>query len=123
MIARRPQNLLSLSPVLRCPYRRCEYLASGLSGDLLTVSCRKCGGHWWAMRLEPGDVRAQLRRHFNEDDTVVEFLDALGAPATLAEPMYWQVCISKDEHYQFVSTAARRGMPDRTRDFFRSIRP
>lgn len=117
----RPPLILSLEPVLRCPNRRCGKIAYGISGDLITYSCKSCPAHWWATRLDAGDIRAQIRAAFDGNELFVELLDKLGAPERIETPMFWQLWISGHEQYQFTDKSKLSGILIRSHELIRKL--
>jgi hypothetical protein len=119
---RRPPLFLSLEPILRCPDRRCYKPAYHVSGDLLTLKCQHCGRvHWWATRLRAGVIRDQVRDDFDGDDRFVALLDYLEAPATIAEPMFWQIWLTGAEQHDMTNKRDQAGILERSLRFVRSI--
>ena len=117
----RPPLILSFEPVLTCPNRRCHRIAYGLSGDLITITCKHCGSHWWATRLDAGDIRAQIRAQFDGNELFVELLDRLAAPARIEAPMFWQLWLSGNEQYQFTDRKNTGGILARTHKLIRKL--
>jgi hypothetical protein len=117
----RPPLFLSLEPVLKCPNRRCERIAYGLSADLITVSCKSCGTHWWATRLEAGDIRSQIRAQFDGNELFVTLLDQVGAPERIDQPMFWQLWLSGNDQYQFTDRTRAGGILARSHALVRKL--
>jgi hypothetical protein len=117
----RPLLFLSLEPVLKCPNRRCERIANGLSADLITVSCKSCGTHWWATWLEAGDIRSQLRAQFDGNELFVQLLDSLGAPERIESPAFWQIWLSGNDQYQFTDRTKPGGILPRSHALIRRL--
>ena len=117
----RPPLFLSLEPVLRCPNRRCYKIPFGVASDLLTITCDHCQAHWWANRLEAGDVRSQIRAQFDGDELFVQLLDALEAPERIDTPMYWQLWISGHDQYSFTNRASPGGILVRSHELIRKL--
>lgn len=96
----RPPFIPSLEPYVRCPNRRCG-LRARATGDLLVLTCenKHCRAHWWATRLEAGDIRSQIRAAFDGNEHFVEVMDAFGLPERIDRPMYWQIWLSGGDKF------------------------
>jgi hypothetical protein len=118
-----PPLFLSLEPILRCPNRRCRLVARGLSVDLLAITClnKHCRTHWWATRLEAGDIRSQVRAQFDGNELFVELLDRLGAPERIDQPMYWQLWIDGSERHRFTDRTVSGNLLVRTHELIRKL--
>ncbi|HEY9227405.1 MAG TPA: hypothetical protein VIP11_12200 [Gemmatimonadaceae bacterium] len=92
-----------------------------MSADLITIKCVKCGAYWWAVRLDAGDVRAQLLDQFDGDRSVLAVLDAIDAPAVLDRPMYWQLWITGNDHYRFTNKHAAGNVLESSREMMRRL--
>jgi hypothetical protein len=103
---RTPPRLLSLEPLLRCPNRRCGEIVLNVNPEMGTSAVyrcerKKCRSHWWAKRLEPGDVRAQLLVDYEDPDIVDWQMRLWKLPDTIPRSMYWQVWLSGEEFHSF----------------------
>lgn len=123
ILPRRLGRIVTLSPVLRCPFPKCERIPVGVRGDLLTIACRHCGARWWATRLATGNVRAQLRAEFAGDDAIVRFLDLNSVPFTIPEPMFLQVMLTKHEQHHFLIEDRGHSLRQRSQLLFQAIAP
>jgi hypothetical protein len=133
MTRRRPPTIRSLEPSLRCPDRRCRRLVFSVDAEIgsLAVKCEapRCGAHWWATRLQAGDVRAQLLVDFEENEYLVDSLMTLfDLPQFIDRPLWWQVWLTGNEWAGF-SRSSRGGsrgrsvsLLNRIANWYRSVR-
>jgi hypothetical protein len=117
----RAPQYLSLEPALRCPNRRCQRHAGNIVSDLLTLSCAACGAIWWATRLRPGNVRAQLLEDFGDASFVDYLICMYELPESIDRPLYWQVWIRRDEEIAIANAMPSTSIRDRARIFFHQI--
>lgn len=121
-MANRPPQFLSLEPVLRCPNPRCGRAVNArLHVELLTITCKHCGAHWWATRLAAGDIRSQMRAAFDGNEVFVELLDTLGAPERVEQPVFWQLWLSGNEHYHLTNVSIPGGILQRSHELVRKL--
>lgn len=115
-------RFLSLEPVLRCPDRRCKKIVF-INPEVYLggLTCAKCGGHWWATRLQPGSVRQQLLNDYDGDEFLVAQLMALfELPETIETPMFWQVWLTGNQLYHY-NTDAGSGVRGRSKALLQSV--
>lgn len=114
--------VLSLEPIIRCPNPDCRRLPYS-NGDVLVITCayKYCRSHWWATRLEAGDIRSQILAQFDGNDLFVELLDILGAPERIDQPMYWQLWLSGGTHHAMVDARQPGGIIARSHELVRGI--
>jgi hypothetical protein len=118
-----PPRFLSLEPKPRCPNRRCERFVYELDPEqfLGALKCPKCGAHWWAFKLQAGDVRSQLLQDFEGDTVIVETMMTLyNVPAQISAPAFWQIWLSGNEFYRFVKDDST-GLRGRSLALFRRL--
>lgn len=97
-------RFLSLEPVLRCPDRRCHRMVFAKDPEIYLggLTCDRCGAHWWATRLQAGNVREQLLHDYEgEAFLVAQLMILFGLPETIEQPMFWQVWLSGNEWYRY----------------------
>ncbi|HEY7236533.1 MAG TPA: hypothetical protein VH539_20395 [Gemmatimonadaceae bacterium] len=117
----RAPQLLSLEPVLRCPNRRCLRRADEIDADVLTMRCRQCSAEWWATRLRPGNIRAQLLEDFGDESFVDYLIGMYELPESIDRPMYWQVWTRRDGQVAIANAMPATSIRDRARIFFHQL--
>jgi hypothetical protein len=112
----------SLSPVLRCPDRRCgKIVYTNPEAFLGGMVCARCKGHFWATRFEAGSVRQQLLAHFDgEEDVVATIMSLFDLPLMVEQPVYWHVWLTGAE-YQAYNRDAATGPWARSRALLRRL--
>jgi hypothetical protein len=107
--ALRPDLTLVLLPA--CPW--CGRLMFSIDADDFSgvLSCAKCDRHWWAMRLEGGDVRTQLLDHFEGDAGLVDqIITSFMLPPTLPSPgAFWQIKLEGRQSHRYHKHPERSG--------------
>lgn len=108
-----PPRFLSLEPILCCPNRRCRLRVFNVDADHgpLGLRCSEkkgCGTKWWATRLQPGNVRAQLLADLEGDEgpeeaVIDEMIRMYGLPEEISEPLWWQIPLSGHEWHHYVN--------------------
>ena len=86
-----------------------------------SLTCPKCGEHWWATHLQAGDVRVQLMSDYDGDYWLVDQLMALfRLPASIEQPMFWQIWLTGNQSHHF-HKAERTGIRARSAALLRSL--
>ena len=101
----------SLTRYLQCP--KCQRIlgaeatgwtfdgpASGISVCTRAHSVfarNPCSKRWWAMALSAGAVQPQLAAVFSED-LAGQIMTLYQLPASLAQPMWWQLDLSREQY-------------------------
>lgn len=102
---------LTLVLLPACPW--CRKLMFAIDADDFSgvLSCGKCERHWWAMRLEGGEVRPQLLDHFEGDAALVDqIIETFSLPVTLPSPgAFWQIRLAGRQSHRYHKHPERGG--------------
>jgi hypothetical protein len=100
------RRALSLERFLTCP--ACHRQASMGLPELYVggLTCKRCGAHWWATRLQTGSVRAQLLVEFEDVECVNQLMLLFGLPEMISEPVFWQILLNGQQWYRYHQDSA-----------------
>lgn len=94
---------------LECP--RCAVRVDGFEPEALrgihVCFKRRCGQHWWAMRLAAGPIEPQLAIVFGPE-LAADLMRTWMLPREAPRPLYWQLSLTRHQSTQLKSTGSSR---------------